>query len=179
MHILTITPDHDLWLACFAHLERVEMLVWLIDERGLLREGLHILGAVEDGQVVGHLALKRQPIVVPATAGSGGVETPVVGPDGAPLEELFVYTFAVDQGCRRRGIGRALQIAGLELARDLGCYQVRSWSSLDKPANYALKIGLGFAIHPAVYTTGDGLAISGVYFVKTVAEYPLPAKGGR
>ncbi len=176
MTILSLTPDHDLWLACFAHLERTDMLRWVVDERGLLRERLHLLGAVEAGQIVGHLSLKRQPILVPATIGSGGVETPVAGPDGAPLEELFVYTFAVDEGFRRRGIGRALQLAGLELARELGCYQVRSWSSLDKTANYALKIGLGFGIHPAVYTTESGLAVSGVYFVKTVADHGQSAK---
>lgn len=178
MPILKLTPVHDLWLACFAHLERIDMLRWVIDERGLLHKGLHLLSAIEEGQVVGHLSLRRQPIVAPATVWSGGVETPIVRSDGTPLEELFVYTFAVDEDFRRRGIGRALQLAGLELARELGCYQVRSWSSLDKTANYALKIGLGFAMHPAVYTTESGISVSGVYFIKTVADSP-PEKATR
>lgn len=51
----------------------------------------------------------------------------------------------------------------LELTCALGACQMRSWSSLDKTANYALKLSLGFAAHPAVQTAGlTGEPISGV-----------------
>ena len=45
---------------------------------------------------------------------------------------------------------------------------MRSWSSLDKPANYALKLSLGFAMHPSVHDAASGYQVSGVYFVKRV-----------
>lgn len=59
---------------------------------------------------------------------------------------------------------------GLRLTKDLGAYQMCSWSSLDRQVNYALKLNLGFAVCPAVYETDSGLKVSGVYFVKTVAR---------
>jgi GNAT superfamily N-acetyltransferase len=109
-----------------------------------------------------------QVITIPGTEWSGGVDTPLTALDGRPLRELFVQTFAVDDAFRRQGCGRALQVAALELARTLGCYQMRSWSSLDKTANYALKLSLGFTAHPAIYEATGGQKISGVYFMKTV-----------
>jgi hypothetical protein len=61
-----------------------------------------------------------------------------------------------------------LQLAALEKTRELGCFQMRSWSSLDKPANYQLKLSLGFGFHPEVQDTASGLKVSGGYFVRTV-----------
>lgn len=168
MQIESFTPEHPLWPACVAHLERLDMARWVISEDGQPVEGVYFLGAIEGDEVIGHLSIKVQQVVVPATAWSGGAETPLSGPDGAALCETFVQTFGVDESHRRQGYGRALQQAALALTRDLGAYQMRSWSSLDKPANYALKLNLGFAVHPAVYETASGLQISGVYFVKAV-----------
>ena len=87
------------------------------------------------------------------------------------MRETFAQTFAVEEVYRRRGHGRALQLEALTLTKDLGAHQMRSWSSLDKQANYALKMNLGFAVCPAVYETDAGLKVSGVYFVKTVARF--------
>ncbi len=42
-----------------------------------------------------------------------------------------------------------------------------SWSSLAHPENYALKLGLGFAVFPTVFKTATGEKVKGVYFVKT------------
>jgi hypothetical protein len=61
-----------------------------------------------------------------------------------------------------------LQEAALDFAKESSCIQMRSWSSLDKPANYQLKISLGFAFHPEVQQTPSGLRVSGGYFVKRV-----------
>ena len=45
---------------------------------------------------------------------------------------------------------------------------MRSWSSLDRRENYALKLGMGFAMDPAVHEAAGGQRVSGVYFVKRV-----------
>ncbi len=168
MTVERFSPQHALWPAYLAHLERVDMARWVIGEDGLPLEGLHFLGAVEKNRVIGNISLKLQDIVSPATNWSGGRETTIVGLDGQPLRETFVCTFAVEKSFRRRGHGRALQLAALALTRALGAYQMRSWSSLDKPANYALKISLGFAVHPATQQSVSGYPVSGVYFIKTV-----------
>jgi GNAT superfamily N-acetyltransferase len=163
-----ITPEDDLWPDCANHLKRVNMARWVIARDGGLDEGLVCLGYVREDKVIGHVSFKVQPIVCPATEWSGGEEMPVLNVDGHPLSESYVYTFAVEEKYRRQGIGRDLQLAALDWTRRLGCYQMRSWSSTDKPANYALKISLGFAIYPDTYETARGYPVSGVYFVKTV-----------
>jgi GNAT superfamily N-acetyltransferase len=168
MPIDRFTPEHPLWSALLAHLARAEMARWVLTPEGFPLPEVQFLGAVGDEQVIGRISLKMQVITIPATEWSGGADSPLAAPDGRPLRELFVQTFAVDDAFRRRGYGRALQLAALELARTLGCYQMRSWSSLDKTANYALKLSLGFAAHPAIYQTTGGQRISGIYFIKTV-----------
>ncbi len=168
MSVERIEPGNALWPDCINHLKRVNMARWVIEHGSELIEGLICLGYVREGKVIGHLTFKVQDIVCPATEWSGGEELIVRGADGQPLTETYVYTFAVEEKYRRRGIGRDLQLAALDWTRRLGCYQMRSWSSTDKEANYALKVSLGFAIHPGTYETASGYPVSGVYFVKTV-----------
>ncbi len=175
--ICQIMPDHRLWADLVAHLERHDMARWALTEsREPLLDHLY-LGAVtnapkqddQDAQhqhVIGNIVLRVQPIVMPETEWSTGHNHTLIGPDGVPLCETFVATFAVDDAYRRRGYGRALQCAALDLTHTLGYYQMRSWSSLDKTANYALKLGLGFAAQPAILTLPAGQQISGVYFSK-------------
>ena len=44
---------------------------------------------------------------------------------------------------------------------------MRSWSSLDKPANYALKLALGFAVHPGYdYVARLDKWVPGAFFIK-------------
>lgn len=160
MSIYRLAGDHELWPAILAHLERVRMTRWAVTEAGQPLEQVLYLGAVESRQIVGHISLRRQTLLLPDG-------TPIQLRDH-PLEELFVETFAVDEDYRRQGLGTALQLAALRAAHDLGCYQLRSWSSFDHPENYLLKLRLGFAVHPAVYEAPDGVQFSGVYFAKTV-----------
>lgn len=76
---------------------------------------------------------------------------------------------AVEETWRCQGIGAALQLAALAWSRELGCAQLRSWSSLDKQANYALKLRLGFSFCPGVHIVQhSGERISGGWFVKQV-----------
>jgi GNAT superfamily N-acetyltransferase len=143
------------------------MARWALDD-GQPAPDAYFLGVMDADQVIGHISVRVQNLVIPPTEWSAGQDHGLRGPAGEPLRETFVNTFAVDETHRRQGYGRALQIAALDLTRELGCYQMRSWSSLDKTANFALKISLGFAVFPAVYTTGSGQPISGAYFIRTV-----------
>ena len=155
------------WDRYLAHLERVEMTTHAVDEDGEPIEGNYYLSITDDDAVIGHISIKVQKLIVPETEWSSVFDHHVRDTDGAPLRETFVQTFAVESNHRRKGHGRALQLAALDLTCDLGCYQMRSWSSLDARANYRLKLSLGFAIHPATYTTDTGLQVSGAYFVRT------------
>jgi len=168
MTVERITPDDGLWPDCVNHLKRVNMARWVIEHDSDLIEGLICLGYIRDNKVIGHITFRVQDIICPATEWSGGEAMPVPGADGQPLKETYVYTFAVEEKYRRQGCGRAIQLSALGWTRRLGCYQMRSWSSTDKTANYALKLSLGFAVHPGTYETASGYPVSGVYFVKTV-----------
>lgn len=168
MAVVRVTPGHPLWLAFVIHLGQHDMARYTLAEDGSPQPGMHYLSAAIGDRVVGNLCLRRQPITIPAAEPDAEEPRPLLGPGGEPLTELFVRTFAVDDDFRRQGHGRALQLAALALARELGCYQMRSWSSLDKSANYALKISLGFGLHPAVEVVPGGERISGAFFVMHV-----------
>jgi GNAT superfamily N-acetyltransferase len=162
-----VEPGDSLWPELFAHLDRVEQRRHAFAEDGTLRPDSHFLAVVLDDHVVGNIGLNMQELVVPATSTSAGYDLTLRDPGGAPLRELYVQSFAVEPEHRRRGYGRALQLAALDLARELGCYQMRSWSSVDRPENYALKLSLGFAAHPATHRSATtGLEYSGVYFIR-------------
>lgn len=166
MPVQQFSPDDGLWPDYITHLRRVNMARWGVAADGSPLEDMFYFGVVAESCIVGHLSLKRQPILVPD--GAGGASA-LVGAAGRALEEMFVQTFAVEENHRRRGYGRALQMAVLDFTRKNNCYQLRSWSSTaDHRANYALKISLGFGAFPALYETPSGAKVGGVYFVKTV-----------
>ena len=175
MEIHRIDPSHVHWADHVAHLERTDQARWVLDASGRPTEPFLFLGAVVDGAVVGDLSLRVQPVVVPATEWSGGARV-LESADGEALREAYVMTFHVVDAFRRRGIGRALQSAALAWAREAGCLQLRSWSSLDRPANYALKLSMGFALDSAIHAAAAGFPVSGVYFVKRVdVDAPTPS----
>ena len=89
--------------------------------------------------------------------------------NGNELTEAKIRAFHVDALHRNRGIGTALQRLVLAMARDLGCFQVRSRSATSRDANYAIKIKLGYACHPAIRTLRSGDE-TGVYWVKRVDD---------
>lgn len=175
MAIEQLSPDHPLWPHFVAHLEQHNMAQWVLRTAAQPLPGLYLLATVvcdECEDIAGHITLKMQRLAVPGPAETDA--HPLSDPTSRPLRELFVQTFAVNEDYRRQGHGRALQCAALDMARRLRCYQMRSWSSLDKAANYALKLSMGFAAHPAIQHTADGTPISGVYFVKTIAYRGTP-----
>lgn len=168
MEILRVDPAHPRWAEHVAHLRRVDHAQWVLGDDGRPMEPFLFLAAIDDDAVAGNLSLREQGIVLPPTEWSGGVEHPLHDEAGEPVRETFVMTFAVEASHRRRGIGRALQEAAVSWTRERGCVQMRSWSSMDKPKNYALKLSMGFAMHPAVHDAAGGFQVSGVYFVKRV-----------
>jgi GNAT superfamily N-acetyltransferase len=78
-----------------------------------------------------------------------------------------VLAFGVAASHRRRGIGTALQVRALELAAELGCYQLRSVTNADNDPNVAVKLRLGFAVTPTIRRLREGDRPAFV-FVKTV-----------
>lgn len=136
----------------------------------LREEGVFAFGAFDGDKLVGDISVRVQPVEIPT-----GVPVPVLEltvktireAAGGDLLEGFVQSFAVEEAHRRRGLGRRLQLAALGECRRRGLYQMRSWSSLDKPANYALKLALGFAVHPGYdYVARLRKWVPGAFFVK-------------
>ena len=101
-----------------------------------------LLGAFEGDACVGFLVLLIQ--VIGRDAGR-----PPILRDEAPLREGYVEAFAVHPTYRRRGIGQRLQEHAIELSIARECYQIRSRSPLTSRENYALKLKMGYAIHPS------------------------------
>ncbi len=169
MTVLELTPAHPRWPDYCAHLHACDHGQWVLDEHNApLQQGLVFLAALEGDEIVGSLSLLPQQITIPPTDWAEDRDRVLRDAEGNPIFETLVQTFFVDPPHRRQGHGRALQLAALQKTRELGCFQMRSWSSLDKPANYQLKLSLGFAFHPEVQVTASGLKVSGGYFVRTV-----------
>lgn len=114
-----------------------------------------LLGAFDDGRCVGFLRFMVQII------GSDEGRPPILD-SGRHLTEGFVEAFGVEPGFRRRGIGKSMQMRAISFCEERGCHQIRSRSSVSSRENYALKISMGYAIHPS--RENDSY-----YFVKTLA----------
>jgi GNAT superfamily N-acetyltransferase len=105
-------------------------------------------------QVVGVLRFAVQPIGPEA-------HCPSLSLDNVQLTEAKIHAFAVCPDYRNQGIGTLLQKQAIGRARELGCYQVASYSSYDRAANYHLKLSLGFAVQPEVHGDNE----QGSYFL--------------
>lgn len=161
--IHNLAPTETGWSAYEAFLHTADLYA-IFEGLGAdkLLEESHFLAAVVGEIYVGVLIFVVQPL-------GPEMDVPVIcNTEGRPLKEAKVRAFYVDPAYRNQGIGTGLQKALLSQAQHLGCYQVRSRSELDKAANYAIKLKLGFAIHPAVRTFKDGRTSAGVYWVKAV-----------
>jgi GNAT superfamily N-acetyltransferase len=103
--------------------------------------GIYTLVALDDDVIAGTLRFWTQVIGVDE-------DKPPYVVDGEEAIEAKVVTLHVLDAFRRRGIGRRLQIAAAEWARELGCYQLRSRSPYQSAGNHGLKAALGFGISP-------------------------------
>jgi GNAT superfamily N-acetyltransferase len=158
-------PDHPGWQAYADHLTRVNMIQHATLKGEPKPDGIY-LGLSVEGAIVGHISLVKQPLVVPASYLCEDRALYLTDAASTPLYETFVQTFSVEAAHCRKGYGRALQEAAIEKSQEAGCYQMRSWSSADRRENYALKISLGFAMHPALYPMPGSAPLSGIYFIK-------------
>ena len=103
----------------------------------------YFLVAAQVDELVGFLQFFLQPI-------GSDRNCPSLSLDGKVLIEAKILAFAVRKDWRRQGIGIALQQRAITRARELGCYQLRSYSSntSEHEANYQLKLAMGFAAQP-------------------------------
>jgi GNAT superfamily N-acetyltransferase len=153
IHIETWTPEHPRWadlIVCAAG-ENQQREVEIVFEFHI---GTRVFVALAGDTIVGFLRFALQEI-------GPGDDCPPLMMDGEALIEAKILAFGVPKLYRRQGIGTQLQRAAIDHARELGCYQVRSWSLIDKTANYALKLKLGFAAQPEQRANSQ----QGFYFV--------------
>ena len=122
----------------------------------------YLLIALQLNQVVGFIRFAVQPIGPEA-------KCPPLCFNGVQLTEAKIHAFAVREDARNQGIGTDLQKQTIHRAKALGCYQVASYSSYGRDANYHIKLALGFAAQPEVH--GDNH--QGVYFIMPLQNIAL------
>jgi GNAT superfamily N-acetyltransferase len=155
--IQQINKNDKYWQSFIMHLKEAKMLEHINLESP---EYLYIVKIVEN-EVIGHITLIKKILEVPLLK-----REPIRHKENE-LFEYFVQTFYVSENYRRNGYGKQLQNKAYELSCIKGAYQMRSWSSYDKSANYQLKIELGFTMHPGhTYISKTNQYIPGVYFIK-------------
>ena len=101
-----------------------------------------LLGAFANQQCVGFLRMIIQII------GNQEGCTPITDKNNTPLKEGYAEAFGVLPSFRRQGIGQQLQEKAIALCRKRNCYQMRSKSPITSQENYALKLKMGYSIHP-------------------------------
>lgn len=138
--------SHERWPELMA-LKDVEDLD-LESKTGYWHLGTYTLVALNKGAIAGVLRFWTQEI-------GADEDKPRFLVDGQPAVEAKIVTFHVLDAYRQQGIGRALQLAAVQWARELNCYQVRSRSAYNRRANHSLKTSLGFGINPG-RNTADG-----------------------
>lgn len=114
----------------------------------------YLLVALEHNEVVGFLRFAVQPIGPEA-------KCPPLILNCEQLTEAKIYAFAVREDSRGQGIGTELQRQAIRRAKELGCFQIASYSNYGKDANHHIKLSLGFGAQPEIH--GDNK--QGVYFI--------------
>ena len=153
LSIREITKEDGSWSRCMRIVDALGQTAWMQVQADHFHSS-HVLAAFVEGEPAGFLRFVVQRL------GEDEERPPIHFNDHA-LIEAKIIAFGVVPDHRNRGIGRALQQAAMQRARELGCYQVRSRSDYVNAANFHLKIALGFGIQPSL--TDDS-----VYFVKTL-----------
>ena len=150
--IVEIEPGHRIWNALLDVAPSIdEPIARQLNLELDWAKSNHILVAISDDQLVGVLRFVVQRL------GEDEERPPIVF-RGETLIEGKVISFGVVPEYRNQGIGRALQEKAVELAKEKGCYQLRSRSWYKSQANFHLKISMGSGIQPS-------LQDDSVYFV--------------
>ena len=77
------------------------MTAHAVDSEGEPIDANYYLGITDDDTVIGHISIKVQDLVIPETEWSSDFDHQVRDIDGAPLQETFIQTFAVEPDHRR------------------------------------------------------------------------------
>lgn len=152
--------DHPNWLQLQNLIDDLAQIEWVAFQADWHLSS-HMLVATQSRRVVGFLRYVVQPIGV-------AEGEPAVMLDGQQLLEGKVIAFGVRVADRRKGIGRQLQTRLIEDCTVKGCFQIRSHSGAENVENHALKLSLGYAMHPLVRGRGK----DGAYFL-------LPLRGAK
>ena len=119
----------------------------------------YLFVALQLNEVVGFLRFAVQPIGPEA-------KCPSLYKNGIQLTEAKIHAFAVIENARRQGIGTELQKLAIYRAKELECYQVTSYSSYGREANYRVKLSLGFGAQPEIHGDNE----KGVYFIMPLQD---------
>jgi GNAT superfamily N-acetyltransferase len=152
---------HPRWQELVSFMEAEEQAYYWQEEAHFVQFQHYFLVALRDNELVGFLQFFLQSI-------GPDRDCPPLSLNGILLIEAKIIAFAVRQGRRRQGIGIALQYQAISRARELGCYQLRSYSS-NTPAheaNYQLKLAMGFAAQPEFRGENN----TGVNFIMPLAS---------
>jgi GNAT superfamily N-acetyltransferase len=122
----------------------------------------YLFVALQLNQVVGFIRFAVQPIGPEA-------KCPALHLNDVQLTEAKIHAFAVREDARGQGIGTELQRQTIRRAKELGCYQVASYSSYDRDANHHIKLSLGFAAQPELHRDNK----QGVYFLMPLQSTAL------
>ena len=136
-----LTPNHRDWQEYVDVIDAEGQARWAFDARFECFPRRYV-AAKADGCVAGFV------MYVVWDIGPHDRSHPPLVVDGQTLREAKIVAFGVKEAYRRRGIGSALQEYVIRRARELGCYQVRSVSGADHPANRQLKLDMGFGVEP-------------------------------
>ena len=151
--ISTITSKDTGWRQLMATVESLNQTRWFTVQADHFQSN-HMLVATNDDKPVGFLRFIIQRL-------GEDEDRPSIVFNDKTLYEAKILAFGVLPEQRNQGIGRELQNAAQEYARELGCYQIRSRSDYVNAANYHLKIAMGFCIQPS-------LVDDSVYFIMTL-----------
>lgn len=152
VEIVQVHEGTDAYRALFDVATQIDQSRYVPIKETHIEESI-LLGAFVDNRCVGFLRVLIQII------GSDEGRPPITHA-GKPLREGYVIAFAVVPNHRRQGIGQMLQERAIAQCQQRGCYQIRSRSPITSHENYALKLKMGYAIHPS--DKNDSY-----YFIKT------------
>ncbi len=149
------------WQEFVSFMEAEEQAYYWQEETHFSQFQHYFLVALQDNELVGFLQFFLQPI-------GPDRDCPPLSLHGTPLIEAKIIAFAVRKDRQRQGIGTALQYHAISRARELGCYQLRSYSSNTSAhaANYQLKLAMGFAAQPEFRGENN----TGVNFIMPLAS---------
>lgn len=159
--IREVTAQTDDYSARVAVAEQLNQARY-IPAREAYAEQSILLGAFTHNQCVGFLRF------LILTIGRDQQRPPILDARGNPLREGYVEAFGVLSAYRRQGIGQALQEHAIAYCRKQQCYQIRSRNPVSSVENYALKLKMGYAIHPSHENDS-------YYFIKTLQPDPRTA----